>query len=104
MALAAVAAPGIAACDGMAAQARMVVGGPAGAASGRIAADLPNADRNRTITAALGGAAAGALVARNRATGRCAHATGDCRSHTPLPPGPAPCRTAAGLPAPPRPC
>lgn len=84
--LAAVAALGLAACDGMTPQERMVVGGLAGAATGLIAADVLNADRNWTIIAALGGAAAGALVARNSVTGQCAYATGDGRYYT------APCR------------
>jgi hypothetical protein len=77
---------GLAACAGMTQQERMVVGGLAGAATGLIAADILNADRNWTIIAALAGAAAGTLVARNSATGQCAYAYGDGRYYT------APCR------------
>lgn len=61
---------------------RMAVGGLAGAAGGLILADALNANPNWTIVAALGGAAAGALVARNSATGQCAYSNGNGTYHT----------------------
>lgn len=61
---------------------RMAVGGLAGAAGGLILADALNANPNWTIVAALGGAAAGVLVARNTATGQCAYSNGDGTYHT----------------------
>ncbi|MCC6306555.1 MAG: glucose-6-phosphate isomerase [Rhodobacteraceae bacterium] len=77
MALAAAASLALAACAGMTPEERMVVGGLAGATAGLIAADALNANRNWTIFAALAGAAAGTLVARNSVTGQCAYAVGD---------------------------
>jgi osmotically inducible lipoprotein OsmB len=53
-----------------------VLGGVAGAAGGLLLADALNANPNWTIVAALGGAAAGALVARNTRTGDCAYSNG----------------------------
>jgi len=61
---------------------RAVVGGLAGAAGGLILADALNANPNWTIVAALGGAAAGALVARNTRTGECAYANGRGQYYT----------------------
>ncbi|WP_114965982.1 glycine zipper 2TM domain-containing protein [Alkalilacustris brevis] len=68
---------GLAACDGMTSQERMVVGGLAGATVGVVAADFLRADRNWTIIAGLAGATAGALVARNQQSNECAYARGD---------------------------
>jgi osmotically inducible lipoprotein OsmB len=67
----------VAGCENMTQTERQLVGGLAGAGAGLIAADVLNANPNWTILAALGGAAAGAMVARNRATGECAYAVGD---------------------------
>lgn len=64
-------------CEGLTREEQMVVGGLTGAALGVITADALNADRNWTIVAALAGAAAGVLVARNNATNECAYARGD---------------------------
>ncbi|MCB1396773.1 MAG: glucose-6-phosphate isomerase [Rhodobacteraceae bacterium] len=61
---------------------RAVVGGLAGAAGGLILADALNANPNWTIVAALGGATAGALVARNARTGECAYANGRGQYYT----------------------
>ncbi len=61
----------------MSQQDQMVVGGIAGAAAGLLTASALGANSNWSILAALGGAAAGTLVARNRATGQCAYAVGD---------------------------
>lgn len=66
----------LAGCDAMTPEERMVAGGLTGAAAGLLTASVLNADRNWTIIAALGGAAAGALVARNAETGQCAYSTG----------------------------
>ena len=58
-------------------QERALVGGAIGAGAGLLTASALGASRNWTIIATLGGAAAGTLVARNRATGQCAYAVGD---------------------------
>lgn len=58
-------------------QQQMMAGGAAGAAAGLLTASALGANTNWTILAALGGAAAGTLVAQNRATGQCAYAVGD---------------------------
>lgn len=75
-AFSAVAALSLAACDGMSPNQRAVVGGLTGAAVGLAAADLLDANNNWTVIAALGGAAAGVLVARNTRTGQCAYSDG----------------------------
>lgn len=62
--------------DGLSPGERAAVGGLTGAALGVITADALRADRNWTTVAALGGAAAGVLVARNTATGQCAYSDG----------------------------
>lgn len=64
-------------CDQLTQTERQVVGGLVGAAAGLVTADFLRADQNWTILTALAGAAAGAIVARNRATGECAFAVGD---------------------------
>lgn len=76
-----VAAVSLGACT-MTSNERAVVGGLAGAAGGLILADALNANPNWTIVAALGGAAAGALVARNTRTGECAYANGRGQYYT----------------------
>ena len=75
-ALATVSAFALTACDGLSPGERAAVGGLTGAALGVITADALRADRNWTTVAALGGAAAGVLVARNTATGQCAYSNG----------------------------
>lgn len=55
----------------------MLVGAGLGAGAGLLTASVLGADRNWTVITTLGAAAAGALVARNRATGQCAYAVGD---------------------------
>jgi osmotically inducible lipoprotein OsmB len=67
---------GLSACTTMTPNERAVVGGLAGAAGGLVLADALGANPNWTIVAALGGAAAGALVARNAYTNECAYADG----------------------------
>lgn len=72
--IAAIATLTLGACT-MSSNERTAVGGLAGAAGGLILADAFDANDNWTILATLGGAAAGALVARN-AYGQCAYADG----------------------------
>ncbi len=66
----------VSACDTMTPGERAVVGGLTGAAAGLITANALRANPNWTIVAALGGAAAGSLVARNAATNECAYSDG----------------------------
>lgn len=56
---------------------QLAVGALGGAAAGLLAADIVNANSNWTVLAALAGAAAGTVVARNQQTGLCAYARGD---------------------------
>lgn len=56
---------------------QVAVGAAAGAAAGLLTADALNANNNWTIVAALGGAAAGTLVARNNVEETCAYSNGD---------------------------
>jgi len=53
------------------------LGGFAGAAAGAITAKALDLDDDWVILAALGGAAAGTLVARNSAKNQCAYSNGD---------------------------
>jgi len=64
-------------CDALTSKQRTIVGLTAGAATGLITAEALGADSNWRIIAALGGAAAGTLVAQNSSVGRCAYARGD---------------------------
>ncbi|WP_323037462.1 glycine zipper 2TM domain-containing protein [Pararhodobacter sp.] len=66
---------GLSACT-MSTNERTAVGGLAGAAGGLVLANAFGANPNWTILATLGGAAAGALVARNAQTNECAYADG----------------------------
>lgn len=59
------------------ADANTVAGVAGGAAAGLIAADALNADNNWRLIAALGGAAAGTMVAQNTQSEKCAYARGD---------------------------
>ncbi|WP_107843693.1 glycine zipper 2TM domain-containing protein [Litoreibacter ponti] len=65
------------ACDNLSDTENDIIGGVAGATVGVLTARALNANTNWTILAALGGAVAGTLVARNRQTGECAYANGD---------------------------
>ncbi|MWB77196.1 glucose-6-phosphate isomerase [Pseudooceanicola sp. 216_PA32_1] len=71
---------------GMSPEARTVAGVAGGAAAGLIAAEALNADNNWRIIAALGGAAAGTMVAQNTQSQSCAYANGNGGYYT------APCR------------
>ena len=68
---------GLSACDDMTPQQQAVVGAGAGAATGLLLADAFGANDNWKVVAALGGAAAGTMVAQNNARGTCAYARGD---------------------------
>ncbi len=65
------------ACEGMSPESRTVAGVAGGAAAGLITAEALGASNNWRLIAALGGAAAGTMVAQNAATGNCAYARGD---------------------------
>ena len=65
------------ACEGMTPESRTVAGVAGGAAAGLIAADALEADDDWKLIAALGGAAAGTVVAQNSATRQCAYSRGD---------------------------
>lgn len=56
---------------------QMVLGGVVGLGAGLLTADMLDANPQWTVLAALGGAAAGAMVARNNATQECAYSRGD---------------------------
>jgi hypothetical protein len=75
--LSAAAIIGLAACQPLTDDERLVAGALGGAAAGLIAAEVLQADDDWRIISALGGAAAGTLVARNLATNQCAYARGD---------------------------
>lgn len=70
---------GLVACDGgmTTSEQRMLGGAAAGAGLGFVSAQVLNANPNWTIVSTLGGAAAGAMVARNTQRGECAYARGD---------------------------
>ena len=63
--------------NAMTPETRTVAGVAGGAAAGLIAADVLEADDDWRLIAALGGAAAGTLVAQNTQSQRCAYARGD---------------------------
>jgi uncharacterized protein YcfJ len=67
----------LAACENLSEDENAILGGVAGATVGVLTADALGANSNWKIIAALGGAAAGVLVARNAQTNECAYANGD---------------------------
>lgn len=67
----------ISACENLTTQEQVFVGGLVGATVGVITADALWANSNWTVIAALAGAAAGVLVARNYVTNECAYSRGD---------------------------
>ena len=79
MALAGLALFALPACDPamLTPEARTVAGVAGGAAAGLVAAEVLEADDNWRLISALGGAAAGTLVAQNMQTRQCAYARGD---------------------------
>lgn len=72
----------LAGCDDMTPRERTLVGVAGGAATGLILADALNANPEWRVVAALAGAAAGTLVARNSRTQQCAYAHGDGTYYT----------------------
>ena len=78
IALACAASLGLAGCyNTLSSDEQLAMGALGGAAAGLLAADLLDANRNWTVLAALSGAAAGTMVARNHQSGTCAYARGD---------------------------
>ena len=73
---------GLTACENLTAEQRTVVGLAGGAAAGLIAADVLQADDDWRLIAALGGAAAGTVVAQNQNGQTCAYARGDGTYYT----------------------
>lgn len=74
IALAAVAA--LAGCETLTPEQQIAAGGLGGAAAGLLTAKALNANPQWTILTVLAGAATGALVAKNNATGQCAYSDG----------------------------
>ena len=72
----------MAACTGLTQEQASLVGITAGAATGLIAADALEANDEWRLIAALGGAAAGTLVAANQNGRSCAYARGDGTYYT----------------------
>lgn len=67
----------LAACQSASPEASAVAGAAGGAAAGLIAAEALDADDDWRLISALGGAAAGTMVAQNTRSGNCAYARGD---------------------------
>lgn len=67
----------LAGCENMTSDQQMVVGGMTGATLGLITAKAFDVDSDWTLIAALAGATAGTIVARNQADQTCAVARGD---------------------------
>ena len=72
----------LSACDTMTSDQRTVAGVAGGAAAGLVAADALKADNDWKLIAALGGAAAGTMVAQNNAKQTCAYSRGDGTYYT----------------------
>ncbi|AHD01103.1 glycine zipper 2TM domain-containing protein [Leisingera methylohalidivorans] len=70
------------ACTNLTPEQRTVAGVAGGAAAGLIAADALKADDDWKLIAALGGAAAGTVVAQNNQTKKCAYSRGDGTYYT----------------------
>lgn len=77
LSLVSIACLAVAGCETMTREEQMVVGGLAGATVGLVTANAFDASTDWKIMAALAGAAAGTLVARNNATAQCAYAVGN---------------------------
>lgn len=70
------------ACTNLTPEQRTVAGVAGGAAAGLIAADALKADDDWRLVAALGGAAAGTVVAQNNQSNQCAYSRGDGAYYT----------------------
>lgn len=68
---------GLGACDNMTSNQRTVAGVAGGAAAGLITAEALGANSNWRLISALGGAAAGTVVAQNQNRRVCAYSRGD---------------------------
>ncbi|MDO5756856.1 MAG: glucose-6-phosphate isomerase [Rhodobacterales bacterium] len=68
---------GLGACDNMTSQQRTVAGATGGAAAGLVTAEALGMNSNWRLISALGGAAAGTMVAQNTNRTVCAYARGD---------------------------
>lgn len=68
---------GLSACDTMTSDQRTVAGVAGGAAAGLITAEALGANSNWRLISALGGAAAGTVVAQNQQKKICAYSRGD---------------------------
>ena len=68
---------GLSACENLTSEQRTVAGVAGGAAAGLIAAEALGANKNWRLISALGGAAAGTLVAQNQSRKVCAYARGN---------------------------
>ncbi len=76
-AIACTAVLGLGACDNMTSQQRTVAGVTGGAAAGLLTAEALGADSKWRLISALGGAAAGTMVAQNQNRKVCAYSRGD---------------------------
>ncbi|UWR89653.1 glycine zipper 2TM domain-containing protein [Phaeobacter inhibens] len=72
----------VSACSDLTPEQRTVAGVAGGAAAGLIAADALKADDDWRLIAALGGAAAGTVVAQNSQSRQCAYSRGDGTYYT----------------------
>ncbi|WP_113912707.1 glycine zipper 2TM domain-containing protein [Roseovarius dicentrarchi] len=68
---------GVSACDNMTSNQRTVAGVAGGAAAGLLTAEALGANSNWRLISALGGAAAGTVVAQNQNRKVCAYSRGD---------------------------
>lgn len=76
-ALAGIALLGLGACDNLTENQRTVAGVAGGAAAGLLTAEALGADDDWRLISALGGAAAGTVVAQNQNQRVCAYSRGD---------------------------
>ncbi len=76
-AMACTAVLGLGACDNMTSNQRTVAGAAGGAAAGLLTAEALGAGSEWKLISALGGAAAGTVVAQNQQNKVCAYARGD---------------------------
>ena len=68
---------GLSACQNLTSDQRTVAGVAGGAAAGLITAEALGANKNWRLISALGGAAAGTMIAQNQNRKVCAYARGD---------------------------
>jgi outer membrane lipoprotein SlyB len=68
---------GLSGCENLTSEQRTVAGVAGGAAAGLITAEALGANNNWRLISALGGAAAGTVIAQNQSRQICAYARGD---------------------------